>query len=62
MMLVLSRKQGETVVVECGGANVEVTVVDVRGDKIRIGFNAPREVVIHRKEVWDKIRAGESRP
>jgi carbon storage regulator len=35
---------------------VEVTVVDIRGDKVRLGINAPREISVHRKEVYDAIR------
>lgn len=56
-MLVLSRKVGESVVV---GGNVLVEVVEIRGDKIRLGFTAPREVPIHRQEVFDAIKRKES--
>lgn len=56
-MLVLSRKVGESVVV---GGNVTVEVVEIRGDKIRLGFTAPREVPIHRQEVFDAIKRKES--
>ena len=52
-MLVLSRNKGESVVI---GDNVVVTVVDVRGGKVRLAFNAPREISIHRKEVYDDIK------
>jgi carbon storage regulator len=38
------------------GDDIEVTVVDIRGDKVRLGINAPREVSVHRKEVYDAIR------
>jgi carbon storage regulator len=38
------------------GDNIEVTVVDIRGDKVRLGINAPKEVAVHRKEVYDEIR------
>ena len=51
-MLVLSRKPGEEVVV---GDNIRVMVVDIRGDKVRLGFTAPTEVPIHRDEVYKKI-------
>lgn len=47
-MLVLSRKCNEVV---CIGDNIRVIVVDVRGDKVRLGFEAPREVTVHREEV-----------
>jgi carbon storage regulator len=51
-MLVLSRRKDESVVLDGG---IKVTVVDVRGDKVRLGFDAPRSVVIHRQEVYDAI-------
>lgn len=52
-MLVLSRQRDETIMI---GDNVEITVVDVRGDKVRLGITAPREVQVHRKEVYDAIK------
>jgi len=51
-MLVLSRKKNESIVIN---GNVVVTVIDVRGDKVRIGIDAPRDVVVHRQEVLDAI-------
>jgi carbon storage regulator len=39
------------------GEDIEVTVVDIRGDKVRLGISAPREISVHRKEVWEAIRA-----
>jgi carbon storage regulator len=52
-MLVLSRERDQTVMI---GDDIEITVVDVRGDKVRIGINAPKDVAVHRKEVWRQIR------
>ena len=52
-MLVLSRQRDQTVMI---GDDIEVTVVDVRGDKVRLGINAPKHVAVHRKEVYEAIR------
>ena len=52
-MLVLSRQSDETIMI---GDDIEVTVVDIRGDKVRLGINAPKEISVHRKEVYDAIR------
>jgi carbon storage regulator len=52
-MLVLSRQRDETIMI---GDDIEVTVVDIRGDKVRLGINAPKEVAVHRKEVYDQIK------
>ena len=55
-MLVLSRKRGEEIVIN---GNIVVTVVDIRGDKVRLGTEAPKEVPVHRREVYDAIRRRE---
>jgi cytosine deaminase len=52
-MLVLARQRDQTVMI---GDDIEVTVVDIRGDKVRLGVNAPRTVSVHRKEVYEAIR------
>lgn len=52
-MLVLSRQRDETIMI---GDDIEVTVVDIRGDKVRLGITAPREISVHRKEVYEAIR------
>jgi carbon storage regulator len=52
-MLVLSRQRDETIMI---GDNVQVTVVDIRGDKVRLGITAPREIQVHRKEVYEAIK------
>ncbi len=52
-MLVLSRKKNETIVIN---DNITVTVIEIRGDKIRLGIEAPRNVSVHRLEVYNAIR------
>ncbi|MDR1923495.1 MAG: carbon storage regulator CsrA [Planctomycetaceae bacterium] len=52
-MLVLSRKRNESLVIN---DNITVVVVDVRGDKVRLGIDAPKDVPVHRKEIYDAIR------
>lgn len=52
-MLVLSRLRDETIMI---GDEIEITVVDIRGDKVRLGINAPRAVRVHRKEVYEAIQ------
>jgi carbon storage regulator len=52
-MLVLSRQRDESIVI---GDNVIVTIVDVRGDRVRLGIDAPREISVHRREVYDAIQ------
>lgn len=52
-MLVLSRKRDERIVI---GDNIVITVVEVRGDKVRLGIEAPSEVPVHRQEVIDAMR------
>lgn len=51
-MLVLSRKKGQSIMI---GRDIEVSIVDVQGDQVRLGINAPRDVAIHRKEVYEEI-------
>ena len=52
-MLVLSRQRDESIII---GDNVQITVVDIRGDKVRLGIVAPAEISVHRKEVYDAIQ------
>ena len=59
-MLVLSRKTNEeTVIITPSGDEIRVTVVELRGDKVRIGFGADRKFTIQRREVLDAIRSGD---
>jgi carbon storage regulator len=52
-MLVLSRQKDETIMI---GDDVEITVVDIRGDKVRLGIKAPPHIPVHRKEVYEAIK------
>ena len=52
-MLVLTRRVGETLVI---GDEVTVTVLGIKGNQVRIGVNAPKDVSVHREEIWDKIQ------
>lgn len=54
-MLVLSRKSDEAVVVGDGAEAITVTIVEIRGDKVRLGFSGPKHVPIHRQEIYDLI-------
>jgi len=51
-MLVLSRKKNESIVIH---DDITITVVEIRGDKVRLGITAPKEVPVHRQEVYDAI-------
>jgi len=52
-MLVLSRQRDESIII---GDNVVITVVDVRGDKVKLGIDAPKEISVHRREVYEAIQ------
>jgi carbon storage regulator len=52
-MLVLSRQRDESIII---GDNIVITIVDIRGDKVRLGINAPTEIPVHRQEVYEAIR------
>jgi carbon storage regulator len=55
-MLVLSRKKDESIVIN---NDITIVVVEIRGDKVRLGVEAPKEVPVHRREVFDAIARGE---
>ncbi len=52
-MLVLSRKKNESIIIN---DHITVTVVEIRGDKVRLGIDAPKEVTVHRREVYEAIQ------
>lgn len=52
-MLVLSRQRDESIMI---GNDVEITVVDIRGDKVRLGINAPPHIPVHRREIYDAMK------
>jgi carbon storage regulator len=56
-MLVLSRKKNESIVIN---NDITIVVVDIRGDKVRLGVEAPKEVPVHRREVFDAIHRNEA--
>lgn len=56
-MLVLTRKKDETIVIN---DDITITVVEIRGDKCRLGVEAPKEVPVHRREVFDAIHRQEN--
>ena len=52
-MLVLSRHRDESIII---GDDVVITIVDIRGDKVRLGINAPQDIPVHRREVYEAIQ------
>ena len=52
-MLVLSRQKDESIII---GDDITITIVDVRGDKVRLGINAPRSISVHRQEIYEAIQ------
>jgi len=56
-MLVLSRKKNESIVIN---NDITIVVVEIRGDKVRLGVEAPKEVPVHRREVYDAIRRSDN--
>ncbi len=52
-MLVLSRQRDESIMI---GNDVEITIVDIRGDKVRLGISAPPHIPVHRREIYDAMR------
>lgn len=57
-MLVLSRQRDESIFI---GDNIKITIVDIRGDKVRLGIEAPTEIPVHRQEVYEAIQREQQR-
>jgi carbon storage regulator len=55
-MLVLSRKKNESIVIN---SNITIIIVDIRGDKVRLGITAPKEVPVHRREIYEALKRNE---
>lgn len=58
-MLVLSRKKSESIIID---ERITVMVIEIRGDKVRLGIEAPREVGVYREEVWAAIQSDRNEP
>ena len=56
-MLVLSRRKDESIMI---GDDVEITIVDIRGDKVRLGITAPKAIPVHRREIYEAIQREKS--
>lgn len=55
-MLILTRKIGESLII---GDDVEITVLSVRGNQVKLGVNAPKEIAVHRQEIYERIKVAE---
>jgi len=62
-MLVLSRHVDEAIVIDAGGGRlIRIMPVAMQGDKVRIGIDAPRDITVHREEIWQQIQSQQTSP
>lgn len=61
-MLILTRRIGETLKIDLGAEVISVTVLGVKGNQVRVGIDAPKDIPVHRKEIYERIQRGDVRP
>ena len=60
-MLVLTRHRDESIIIGDGDRRITITVIDIRGDRVRLGVTAPSDTIVHRQEVYDAIKEAENK-
>ncbi|WP_339056548.1 carbon storage regulator CsrA [Candidatus Regiella endosymbiont of Tuberolachnus salignus] len=61
-MLILTRRVGEKIMIGDGDHVIEVTILGIKGNQIRVGVGAPKDVSVHRQEIYERIQAEKSQP
>ncbi|TXH74469.1 MAG: carbon storage regulator CsrA [Lysobacteraceae bacterium] len=60
-MLILTRRIGETLKIDLGAEVISVTVLGVKGNQVRVGIQAPKDIPVHREEIYERIQRGDGR-